>query len=304
LTGRPFRARVTGDGEFGYLRAVATLDDGTSAEATKVFNAPAAATVEVAAVTLIAGVSDRSGKPLAGLKSGDFKVFDDGKEVDAELRSSADDPVTIGIAIDSSASMAARQLYVVRAATELIDHSLRPGDEAFVVAFDMSARLIHPRSGDAVSLRNAVLDLVPAGGTSIFDGVTFALQQFQGIAGKRALVVISDGWEGTSSASAKEAARLARAMGIPVYVISPPRGEKSGHALLEIVEATGGALHHATPVDKLGELSDRLADEVRGQYVLSFTRPAGVKAGEWRSIRVAVNRRDANVRTIQGYRAN
>jgi Ca-activated chloride channel homolog len=145
---------------------------------------------------------------------------------------------------------------------------------------------------------------VHAGGTSIFDGVTFALQQFQGITGKRALIVISDGKEGTSSASAREAASLARAMGIPVYVIVPPGGKDHGHALREIVEATGGALHHATPADELRELSDRLAEQVRGQYVLSFTRPAGVKAGEWRSVRVAVNQRDATVRTIQGYRAN
>jgi VWFA-related protein len=304
LTKRPFRARIAGDGEFGYLRALATLEDGTTAEATKVFNTPIAASVEVAAVTLITGVTDRSGEPVAGLGSGDFTVFDDGRQVAAELRSSDDDPVMVGIAIDSSSSMAGRHLYVMRAATELLSHSLRPRDEAFVVGFDISARLVHPRSHDELSLRDAVLDLVPAGGTSIFDGVTFALQQFQGITGKRALIVISDGKEGTSSASAKEAARLARAMGIPVYVISPPGGENRLHALSEIVEATGGALHHNVPAEKLRELSDRLADQVRGQYVLSFTRPAGVKAGEWRSVRVAVNKRDANVRTIQGYRAN
>ena len=304
LTKAPFRARVTGDGGFGYLRALATLDDGATAEATKVFNAPVAATLEVAAVTLIAGVSDRSGRPVTGLRSSDFTVFEEGKQVAAELRSSDDDPVTIGIAIDISSSMAGRHLYVIRAATELLSHSLRPRDEAFVVAFDNAARLLHPRSSDDVSLRGAVVDLVPAGGTSIFDGVTFALQQFQGITGKRALIVISDGREGTSSASAKEAVRLARAMGIPVYVISPPGGENRRHALFEIVEATGGALHHNVPAGKLRELSDRLADEVRGQYVLSFTRPAGVKTGEWRSVRVAVNKRDANVRAIQGYRAN
>jgi Ca-activated chloride channel homolog len=305
LTAPPFRARVTGNGEFGFLRALATLDDGTTAEATKVFNAPVAASVEVAAVTLIAGVSGRSGKPLTGLRQADFTVFEEGKQVAAELRSSDEDPVTVGIAIDSSSSMAGRHLYVIRAATEFLSHSLRPRDEAFVVAFDTSARLIHPRSSDDLSLRRAVLDLVPAGGTSIFDGVTFALQQFQGITGKRALIVISDGREGTSSASAKEAMRLARAMGIPVYVIVPPGGEgRQRHALWEIVEATGGALHHNVPAEKLTALTDDLADEVRSQYVLSFIRPAGVKAGEWRSVRVAVNKRDATVRTIQGYRAN
>jgi hypothetical protein len=63
-------------------------------------------------------------------------------------------------------------------------------------------------------------------------------------------------------------------------------------------------MHYAKPVDELPELADRIADEVRGQYVLSFTRPAGVKAGEWRAIGVSVRGRDSIVRTIQGYRAN
>jgi Ca-activated chloride channel homolog len=304
LTQPPLRAHLRTGGDLGYLRALATLDDGTTSEATKLFNTTAAETVEVGAVTVIASVVDRDGKRIAGLGVSDFEVLEEGKRVDATLRSSDDEPVTIGVAIDSSGSMAGRQLYVIRAAAEFLGRALRPQDEAFVVSFDTSVRLVHPRSRDAASLRNSVLELAPGGGTSIFDGVTFALQQLQGIPGKRALFVLTDGREGTSSASAKECARLARAIGVPVYAIVPPGGEKSGHALLDIVEATGGLLLHATPAKELAAMSDRLAAEVRGQYVLSFTRPGGVKPGEWRSVRVSVRDRDATVRTIQGYRAN
>ncbi|HYK03220.1 MAG TPA: VWA domain-containing protein [Thermoanaerobaculia bacterium] len=304
LTQPPFRARMKGSSELGYLRAFGTLDDGTTAEATKLFNTVESASVEVAAVTLIASVADSQGDPIPGLASGDFAVLDEGKPVAAELRSSEDDPITIGIAVDSSSSMAGKQLYVIRAAAELLGRALRPQDEAFVVSFDTGARLVHARSKDVDAMRGAVLSLIPGGGTSIFDGVTFALQQLQGIPGKRALLVFSDGREGTSSASAKECGRLARALGVPVYLIVPPGGAKLDHALADVAEATGGLLLHATPVDKLGELADRLGEEVRSQYVLSFARPAGVKSGEWRSLRVDVRGREANVRAVQGYRAN
>jgi VWFA-related protein len=304
LTQPPFRTRVKANGEVGYLRALGTLDDGTTAEATKLFNAAVSETVNVASVTLIASVSDDAGKRVSGLRSNDFEVLDEGKAVTAELRSSEEDPVTIGIAIDSSASMAGKQMYVIRAAAEFLGRALREQDEAFVVSFDTDARLVHARSRDTNSLRASVMNLIPAGGTSIFDGVTFALQQLQGIPGKRALLVFSDGREGTSSASARECGRLARALGVPVYLIVPPGGERTSHALADIAEATGGTMLFATPADKIGEMSDRLADEVRGQYVLSFTRPAGIRAGEWRSIRVNVRGRDANVRAVQGYRAN
>jgi len=304
LTGAPYRTRITGRAnELGYVRAVATLDDGTSAEASKLFNT-VAETIEVGAVTLIASVTDKKGTRIGGLRAADFSVQDERQPVVPELRSSESEPVTIGIAIDSSSSMIGKQFYVIRAAAEFLSRGLRAQDEAFVVSFDTTPRLVHPRSRDTASLRAAVLDLVPRGGTSIFDGITFALQQLQSIAGKRALIVLTDGREGASSASARECDRLARELGVPVYLIVPPGGEEKLNAVRGIVEATGGVMHHAQPVDELAALADRIADEVRGQYVLSFTRPAGVKTGDWRAIGVSVRGRDAIVRTIQGYRAN
>lgn len=306
LTKAPFRTNVDlGGNEFGYLRAVAVLDDGASAEATKLYNAAGVSeSVEVGAVTVITSVTDPDGKRVAGLASNDFTIADEGEAVTPELRSSDEDPVTIGVAIDSSSSMAGQQLYVIRAATEFIGRALRPQDQAFVVAFDTGPRLVHRRSGDAASMREAMYTLSPQGGTSIFDGVTFALQQFQGIAGKKALLVFTDGNEGTSSASARECERLARIIGVPLYVVVPPAGNRYHNALGGIAEVTGGRMFFGEPEQTFPALFDRLAEEMRGQYVLSFTRPAGVKAGSWRSIHVGVKRANANVRAIQGYRAN
>jgi VWFA-related protein len=300
----PFRTAVdVPAGEFGYLRAVAQLDDGTSTESTRLYNAAgASASVEVGAVTVIASVSDAKGNRRAGLEAKDFTIEDEGLRVPAELRSSDDEPVTIGLAIDSSSSMRGRLVYVIRAATEFLGRALRPQDQAFVVSFDTGPRLVHPRSTDEERLQAAVYALTPQGGTSIFDGVTFALQQFQGVTGKKALLVFSDGQEGSSSASARECERLARSVGVPVYLIVPPRGEKVTHALKNISDLTGGVMFYAEPVESFPALFDRLAAEMRGQYVLSFTRPPGVKPGTWRTLRVSV--KDANVRTIQGYRAN
>lgn len=306
LTSMPLRTKIdVPRGEFGYLRAVATLDNGTTTETTKVFNAAGMSeSVEVGNVTVLATVNDVKGDRIGGLTSNDFSIRDEGQAVVPELRSTDEDPVTIGIAVDSSSSMAGRQLYVIRAATQFLARALRPQDQAFVVSFDTGARLVHPRSSNAAQLREVVFSLTPQGGTSIFDGVTFALQQFQGIPGKKALLVMTDGWEGTSSASARECERLARAMGVPVYVIVPPGGRREKNALIGISSLTGGTMFYNEPVDAFRQTFDRLIAEMRGQYVLSFTRPAGVKSGEWRSIRVVVDRKDANVRTIQGYRAN
>jgi VWFA-related protein len=306
LTEAPYRTRVNvTPREFGYLRAVATLDDGNSAEVTRLYNsAGVSESVEVGAVTVIASVTNNQGERIGGLGSSDFTIADEGHPVTPTLRSSDEDPVTIGIAIDSSSSMSGMQVYVIHAAIEFLGRALRPQDQAFVVAFDTGPRLVHPRSGDAAALRESVYGLAPQGGTSIFDGVTFALQQFQGIGGKKALLVFSDGREGTSSASARECERMARTVGVPVYGIVPPEVNRRNNAISGIAGDTGGAMFFGEPEEAFPALFERLAAEIRGQYVLSFTRPAGIKPGTWRTIRVAVQRQNASVRTIQGYRAN
>lgn len=309
LKAPPFRTRINvAEGEFGYLRAVATLDDGTTAESTKIYNASGVSeSVEVGAVTLIASVTSRKGETVGGLQAKDFTIADEGKRVTPSLRSSIEEPVTIGVAIDSSSSMRGRQLYVMRAAAEFLGRALRPQDVAFLLSFDHDARIVHGRTNDGQRLRTMAFDMIPQGGTSIFDGVTFALQQFQGISGKKALLVLSDGREGTSSGSAKECERLARAVGVPIYVVAPPEDSallRPPHALMHIAEVTGGAMFSGEPEETFPAMFDRLAAEMRGQYVLSFTRPAGIKAGAWRTIRVDVGQRDASVRTIQGYWAN
>ncbi|HYH08014.1 MAG TPA: VWA domain-containing protein [Thermoanaerobaculia bacterium] len=306
LTSAPFRARLdVPSTEFGYLRAVATLDDGTTAEATRIYNArTASATAEIGAVTVIAMASDAQGNRLAGLSASDFSILDEETPVTPALRSAEDEPVTIGIAIDSSSSMRGNLLYAIEAAAVFLDRALRTGDQAFVVAFDTAPRLLHPRSGNRESLRESILSIAPVGGTSIFDGVTFALQQFQGVPGKKALVVISDGREGSSVGGADVSKRMAGAVGVPIYIISPKGGERGGHALLPVSELTGGTMLHALASDAFGPAFDRLIDEIRGQYILSFERPPGIREGTWRSIRVSVNRPGATVRSIRGYRAN
>lgn len=304
LTGPPFRATIDASSGLGYLEAVATLDDGATGAATRIYNARTTATATVSAVTVLAAVTDAADRPVRGLAAADFVLADEGSRVAPELLSADGDPVTIGIAIDSSSSMSGRQLHAIKAAVSLLEAALRPEDRAFVVAFDTRARLAHDRSNDLESLRAAILDLMPTGGTSIFDGVTFALQQFQGIPGRKALIVVSDGMEGTSSANAREAERLARTVGVPIYLVIPPGGTRLGHALRELSQLTGGATYAAVPEKDFAATWSRLAEELRAQYVLQYAIPGGTPSGTWRTISLRVPGRDVTVRTIAGYRAN
>ncbi|HWW60734.1 MAG TPA: VWA domain-containing protein, partial [Thermoanaerobaculia bacterium] len=218
FTEPPFRMVFVAPKEFGYLRAVGTLDDGATAEDTKLVNAGGVSeTVNVQGVTFIATVLGKDNKHVTGLTAKDLVVEEEGRRVDVNVRSNEEEPAMVGIAIDISSSMRPMQLDVIEIATALVQTLASEKTKVFLVVFDNTARILHPPSSDVASLREKLLDLYAAGGTTLFDGMIFALQQFQGIEGRRALVVISDGRDVASGETADAATRLAKSAGVPIY---------------------------------------------------------------------------------------
>ena len=300
---RPYRAEFVAPKTFGYLRAVATLDDGRTAEDTHVYNADfASETVEVHAIGFAVTVADAKGNRVDGLTAKDFVVKENGTRVPVTDRLT-DEPATIALAIDTSRSMRASLNELFDTATTLIDVAAKPESRVFVVAFDNVPRVIHPPSGDAESLRKSVLSLYPTGATAAVDAVTFALQQFRGIGGRRALVLLTDGRDGPNSQSTAACMRMAMESGVPIYIVIPYafRGSRFGNGLLGISSATGGLQFPNARPEEMTSIFQRIHDEVMGQYLLSITGSAG--NGEWRRLEVQVPERNAKVRTIGGYYA-
>ena len=295
----PFRAPFTFPDEFGYVRAVGVLDDGTTVEDARIVNADGAtASVDVRAVTLYATVTDGAGSRVEGLRAEDFIVEDEGTAVPFNVIRATDTPVTIGIAIDSSGSMKEWIFQALELANGFVRSGEGSPDRTFVTAFDSTPRIVHEASSDLASLRQRILGITVAGGTSIFDGVIFTLQQFQEVPGRKALLLISDGREGFSSQSSAAAIRTARAAAIPIYTLS----QREAKSLTLLSESTGGASFHGVRENERQPVFARIRDDVRGQYLITF-QPQPGKAGRWRKLEVRTRRRDLKVRTVAGYYA-
>jgi VWFA-related protein len=298
----PFRVEFEAPKSFGYFRAVATLDDGTTAEDTRVVNAGGtSAEVDVHAVGFVATVVDRNGKQISGLAPEQFVIRDEGEPVSATIREWADEPVTIGLVIDASGSMQTSLMQVLEMTSQFLDVVMADGrSKVFIVAFESAPWLLHPPSGDKASLKKAMISLRPSGTTATVDGVAFGLQQFSGMTGKRALVVITDGREGASSQTAEAAIHLAKDTGIPVYGVVT-YGQQIGNPLVNIAAATGGTMFFAPRPNDIVPMFEQIRDEVRGQYLISFVARDRGKAGEWRRLTVEVPGKEAKVRTVSGY---
>jgi hypothetical protein len=150
----PFRVEFEAPDSFGYFRAVVTLDDGTTAEDTRVVNARGtSAEVDVHAIAFVATVVDRDGKQISGLKPEQFVIRDEGKPVTATIRESSDEAVTIGLVIDASSSMRTSLMQVLEMTSRFLDVVITPRDKVFIVAFEEAPWLLHPPSSEKESLK-------------------------------------------------------------------------------------------------------------------------------------------------------
>jgi Ca-activated chloride channel family protein len=312
----PFRHRIVvpRDRPSGYLRVAARLTDGSTAEDAVTVNASGLGErVDVRLVELFVVVTDGAGKPVKGLSREAFHVRQDGRDQEiASFENAGDLPLTVALAIDSSASMFLKLPKVQDAVASLLNGGLSERrDRALLVDFDTQPRLVRSVTRDLGSVSSSLAALSADGGTALWEAISFSLTQLQGLSGRKALVVYSDGIEEGSRISYREVLSLARKIKTPVYLIvanpRAARGEDGGfleepisERLGRLAEATGGKLYFALPDQDLSAVYQEILSELRSQYVLSFyPRDLGPR----RDIKVEVEGRGLTARTMSGTQA-
>jgi Ca-activated chloride channel family protein len=281
----------------------------------------AAEVVRVDAVELFAVVQDRDGRNIAGLTSLDFVVKEDGVPVAVEAHSGANEPITVGIAVDASGSMRKAMSSVMEYAAEFLRHSLSERDQTFIVSFAESPSLYQPLTADLEHARTSIFDMRARGATALWDAVIFALDQIRGLPGKRALLLFTDGDDTGSRAKPAAVLQYAHEVGVPVYVVLVFTGSRmnfdvsGGYGSVEMEgtfvrdknirllgEETGGAFIRFPRQKDLPKLFEQVRDDARGAYTLTFVSPSAKKRTEARKLSVAVpGRRGLVVRAPSAY---
>src|SRR6185436_2594273 len=121
-----------------YLRAVAYLPDGASTEDHVFINAPPGLEeVAVQLVELYTAVTDRNGRPAAGLTAESFAVKEDGVPQQlVRFEQVRDLPIKTAILLDTSASMEASLEEAQRAALSYFTDIVTPKDRAALITFN------------------------------------------------------------------------------------------------------------------------------------------------------------------------
>ena len=172
-------------------------------------------------INVTATVTDSGGRFVPGLQKTDFTVFDDDRQVDITHFSAERVPVSLGIVLDTSASMVGPKMVAARAALDrLLFELLDPQDEIFLYRFANTPRLVQGWTTDRSQISAELRRLNPDGGTALYDAVAEALPLLNsGRHRKKALLVISDGNDTSSHTDLVTLKQLIRESEALVYAI-------------------------------------------------------------------------------------
>ncbi len=263
------------------------------------------AAVDVNLVELNVSVFDAAGRFAKGLSKEDFTVLEDGVPQGLSAFEFAESlPMALGLVIDGSGSMDKSMPLVKQAATEFVTNVIGEKDKGFVIEFRERPTLLSPMTSRRGDLIRAIGETRPGGATAFYDSVILGLYQFRSLAGKKALVVLTDGKDNHSSTDFPTLKRYARTAGVPIFVIGLELsmfdvGLKS--RLKELAEDTGGEMFLVGKAAELPEIYRKIETEVRSQYFLSYLTESKKKEDEYRLVEVRMTKPDLRAKTIRGY---
>ena len=133
----------------------------------------------VALVDLLVTVRDKKGALAKNLKQSDFRILEEGQEQQiTRFARETDLPLTIGMLVDVSGSVAKEVSDERRAARQFFTQVLRPQDQAFIIGFSRTAELLQDTTDSIQKLQQGLDDLLPPGKAANPSQVVFA--QFPG----------------------------------------------------------------------------------------------------------------------------
>lgn len=247
-------------------------------------------------------VTDARHRYVLGLTQDNFHVLENGAEQKIKQFSGEDAPLSVGFVVDTSGSIGSK-IELCRQAVAQFLKTMNLQDEAFLVTFSDHARVLTPLTRDAEKITSPLTSVPTGGMTALFDGLFAGLHEMEkSLNPRKTLVVISDGGDNNSAFSAKEVLEKALAEGVQIYAMGVfesigPLGlsleeQRGPHLLNNITEQTGGRVFAASRLDQLPEVADRIAIELRNQYVLAFSPSNQARDGSYRKLEVKLTQPD------------
>jgi Ca-activated chloride channel homolog len=255
--------------------------------------------VDTTLVVIPVTVTDPSNRFVLGLDRKDFRILEDSVEQKITDFSAEDAPLSVGLLVDTSGSMDLKLTTSRRAVAEFMK-TMNAQDEAFLIQFSDEAKIVQPFTHDTRQIEQHLTDMKAGGLTALLDAVNMGVKEMKNAKNPRkALVIVSDGGDNHSRYTGsdikgvvKEADTQIYAMGVFEPNLLPGLAAEvvSGPKLLaQIADQTGGRAYGASEFGQLPGIAEKIAIELRNQYVLAYYPTNSTRDGKYRHVEVKLD---------------
>ncbi len=284
--------------------------------------------MNVDSVSILVTARNRQGDYIGSLKAEDFQIFEDGEEQPIRYFRQDTVPVNVVFLVDASYSVNDVLQNIIESAVTFAGH-LRTGDKFSAVIFAHKPIKVLDWTDSLESFQNVLRNVKTFGKTALYDSMEYSIEtMFDKVQGKKAIIVLSDGVDNSSTRSLAKVMRLAADREVTVYPIihSYPQSQRyrdmaknnrqklqhvskfflayvdAQNEFLDLVARNGGRIIFSNGYTDLKNIYDVLVEELKNQYSLSYV-PQVKKASEkdFKEVTVKLKNRPGEVFVRLGY---
>ncbi len=177
--------------------------------------------VQTTLVSVPVIVSDRQGRYISGLKLEDFKLYQDRIEQPIAVLDAAEEPLNIGLLLDTSQSTEPVLSDIKKAAVNFLKE-MRARDRAMIITFDYDVHVLSGLTSDRRVLERAIKDsrIGERVGTTLRDAVAEVIEhRFKRVEGRKAIILLTDGKDFGSRIDERDLFDEAAESGAMIYPI-------------------------------------------------------------------------------------
>jgi Ca-activated chloride channel family protein len=285
--------------------------------------------VEVNLVNVPFTVRDARGQWITNLNADDFEVLEDGIPQKISFFSKASDsPLSIAVVADISGSQEEFLKDHRRDLRDFLKTVMTKRDQALLVCFGNSIRLVSNFNQQADHLDEALKDYQKAknvsqypklgppelrsGGTAFYDAIIRGTGQLVGQQGRRAMILFSDGEDNASASNMLEAIEAAQETGVTIFTMRyteikkgvwTARNKYGRSVMTRLAAESGGLDFDAGESSDLRDSFRQIADMLRSTYDLAYSSNQGERDGSFRKIKIRAKQPGLTLRHKTGYYA-
>ncbi len=264
-----------------------------------------AESVEVRTVPIFVSVIDHDGITHDDVDRSLFRIIDNGNEgTILEFGKAFDQPISIALVLDASASMTYSMQDATNAALNFANRTLKQGDRCTVFSVRDVPRREVPMTTDRSSVEKALTGIKASGRTALYDAIASAIRELRSEKNRKAIVVLSDGGDTSSVLSFEEIDQTTKQAGVPLYFIAYDSGGPSEQQEVDrmnyLAGETGGFLVTAS-AENLQAKYGAIERDLRAQYAILYQISDLARHNQWRRVHVVLNSPKLTARTIRGY---